>query len=386
VGGVTTYYLMDDRNPSGYAQVVEEITASAGATNLTKVYAYGLDLISRQQPGVATNYYGHDGHGSVRYLTGTSGDITDTYTYDAFGNLIASSGSTENNYLYCGEQYDPQLKFYYNRARYLNPDTGRFWTMDTFAGNNEDPLSLHKYLYCQDEPVDGTDPSGRSVYVCTRPLDIKGHENDGNNACHVFLAFDTDGMNNIAAWEDTVRESWDAAKHPNTYGIQYYGDPDNPTFSFHPKSVLNGDESGEYGGPLLTPGSYVADQAGIDQRAVNKTGIGYNKWMVAKGNDIQMLIFEQAVRSRDKNNSGTPDPMPYEFSVFNCGSWVQFILGNNHIAFPDKTINHGVGLLTTGSNGYTAAGYVANAAAKTWRGCGLPQFQIPNLSGFFDGL
>jgi RHS repeat-associated protein len=102
------------------------------------VYAYGLDLISQEQPGVATNYYGHDGHGSVRYLTSISGDITDTYTYDAYGNLVASSGSTANNYLYCGEQYDPQLKFYYNRARYLNPDTGRFWTMDTFAGNNED--------------------------------------------------------------------------------------------------------------------------------------------------------------------------------------------------------------------------------------------------------
>jgi RHS repeat-associated protein len=154
VGGAVTYYLVDDRNPSGYAQVLEEITAYAGTTNLTKVYAYGLDLISQEQPGAATNYYGHDGHGSVRYLTDTNGGITDTYTYDAYGNLIATSGSTANNYLYCGEQYDPQLKLYYNRARYLNPDTGRFWTMDTFAGNNEDPLSLHKYLYAQCDPVD----------------------------------------------------------------------------------------------------------------------------------------------------------------------------------------------------------------------------------------
>jgi RHS repeat-associated protein len=156
-----TYYVVDDRNPSGYAQVLEEITAYAGTTNLTKVYAYGLDLISQEQPGAATNYYGHDGHGSVRYLTDTNGGITDTYTYDAYGNLIATSGSTANNYLYCGEQYDPQLKLYYNRARYLNPDTGRFLTMDTFAGNNEDPLSLHKYLYCKGNPVNGGDPSGK---------------------------------------------------------------------------------------------------------------------------------------------------------------------------------------------------------------------------------
>ena len=160
VGGQVTYFLVDDRNPSGYAQVLEEITAYVGATNLTKVYAYGLDLISQRQPGVATNYYGYDGHGSVRFLLNLTGGITDTYVYDAYGTLITFSGNTDNNYLYCGEQYDPQLKFYYLRARYLNPDTGRFWTLDTTEGDNEDPLSLHKYLYCHDNPVNMTDPSG----------------------------------------------------------------------------------------------------------------------------------------------------------------------------------------------------------------------------------
>jgi len=43
---------------------------------------------------------------------------------------------------------------------YLNPNTGRFWTMDSYAGSNEDPLLLHKYLYCHDNPVTGLDPSG----------------------------------------------------------------------------------------------------------------------------------------------------------------------------------------------------------------------------------
>jgi RHS repeat-associated protein len=189
VGGQVTYYVVDDRNPSGYAQVVEEITAYARTTNLTKVYAYGLDLISQQQPGVATNYYGHDGHGSVRYLTSTSGDITDTYTYDAYGNLIASIGSTANNYLYCGEQYDPQLKFYYNRARYLNPDTGRFWTTDTFAGSNEDPLSLHKYLYCQNDPVNGVDPSGKAVYFVERQFNSSLKYLWVDNIGHGYLLF-----------------------------------------------------------------------------------------------------------------------------------------------------------------------------------------------------
>lgn len=36
---------------------------------------------------------------------------------------------------------------------YLNTGAGRFQTMDTFQGYNEDPLSLHKYLYASDNPV-----------------------------------------------------------------------------------------------------------------------------------------------------------------------------------------------------------------------------------------
>ncbi len=78
--------------------------------------------------------------------------MTDTYDYDAFGNLIESTGSTPNNYLFTSEQFDPALGLYYNRARYYNPQTGRFWSMDTLAGNDDDPASLHRYLYAAEIP------------------------------------------------------------------------------------------------------------------------------------------------------------------------------------------------------------------------------------------
>ena len=153
----TTYYLVDDRNPTGYAQVLEELSAPGSAPTVT--YTYGHSLISQNRGGVA-KFYGYDGHNNVRSLTDAGGNWTDAYTYDAFGILIGQSGSTANNYLYCGEQFDPDLGMYYLRARYLNPGTGRFWTMDSFEGNSEDPLSLHKYLYCESNPVNGIDPSG----------------------------------------------------------------------------------------------------------------------------------------------------------------------------------------------------------------------------------
>ena len=43
---------------------------------------------------------------------------------------------------------------------YLNPDTGRFWSMDSYGGNNKDPKSLHKYLYCHGDGVNFSDPNG----------------------------------------------------------------------------------------------------------------------------------------------------------------------------------------------------------------------------------
>jgi RHS repeat-associated protein len=127
----------------------------------------GLELVNEARTSIvnghlaySTIYFDYDGHGSVRALTDTTGAVTDTYDYDAFGNLIHSTGSTPNVYLYSGEQFDPDLNLYYNRGRYLNVSSGRFWTMDAFEGDPEVPASLHKYLYVGDNAPNQIDPSG----------------------------------------------------------------------------------------------------------------------------------------------------------------------------------------------------------------------------------
>ena len=51
------------------------------------------------------------------------------------------------------EQFDPNLGFYYLRARYLNPAIGRFLSMDAFQGINSDPITLHRYLYGNANPI-----------------------------------------------------------------------------------------------------------------------------------------------------------------------------------------------------------------------------------------
>ena len=93
---------------------------------------------------------------------------TDIYSYDAYGNLMEKEGDTENDYLYVGEQYNANTGLYYLRARYMNPSTGTFTTMDSYQGSLYEPISLHKYAYAN--LVSNIDPSGytaTSLSECT---------------------------------------------------------------------------------------------------------------------------------------------------------------------------------------------------------------------------
>ena len=98
--------------------------------------------------------------GSVRQLTNSAGAVTDTYEYDAFGNLLSKTGTTPNEMLYRGEQWDSDLGLYYLRARYYNPQSGRFMSRDPGDGVLTNPGTLHKYLYTDGDPINGVDPTG----------------------------------------------------------------------------------------------------------------------------------------------------------------------------------------------------------------------------------
>jgi RHS repeat-associated protein len=106
-------------------------------------------------------YFTYDGHGSTRVLTDLAGAILELYAFDAYGNAIGFDPSVAlTEFLYSGEQFDSKIGQQYLRARYYDPTTGRFNRIDPFFGNLDDPLSLHKYLYCHDDPINGVDTNG----------------------------------------------------------------------------------------------------------------------------------------------------------------------------------------------------------------------------------
>ena len=162
MGGVTTKYLVDTLNPTHLPQVLDETVNGS----VTRTYAYGLQRISENQLVGSTwtpGFYGYDGHGNVRLLTNTSGTVTDTYQYDAFGMPIASTGTTANNYLYSGEQFDSSVGWYQLRQRWYREAVGRFITRDPVEGAACFPLTYNPYVYGVDDPVANVDPTGEQA-------------------------------------------------------------------------------------------------------------------------------------------------------------------------------------------------------------------------------
>ncbi|MBE5871743.1 MAG: hypothetical protein E7294_10865 [Lachnospiraceae bacterium] len=150
----TTLYVND--TAAGLTQVVAETDKDG---NETAYYTRGDELLSMERDG-GVCYYLYDGHGDVRMLVDEAGTVTDRYRYDAYGNLLEKEGDTKNDFLYTGEQYNANTGLYYLRARYMDPSTGTFISMDSYPGSLADPVSLHKYLYANADPVKYSDPSG----------------------------------------------------------------------------------------------------------------------------------------------------------------------------------------------------------------------------------
>ncbi|HLB47456.1 MAG TPA: RHS repeat-associated core domain-containing protein, partial [Anaerolineales bacterium] len=183
IGGQTTSYIYNGdgvrtarETSSTYTEYVIDHNRSLPVVlyDESAFYVWGLDLIARIV-GSTQQYYHYDGLGSTRALTGNTGTTLATYNYDVFGAIRSQTGSQTNNFLFTGEWRDPETGFYFLRARYYDPVVGRFINRDPFSGFVGDPLSLNRYTYALQNPVNLVDPSGLCVPFCF-PLPVVAPE------------------------------------------------------------------------------------------------------------------------------------------------------------------------------------------------------------------
>jgi len=154
--------LLFEKSKTDLSVILLELDASD--SSIKKAYIYGNSQIISQYDGnpfSANKYfYLHDRLGSVRQIIDGEADVVSLYTYNPFGETIEEYGSFDNSFKFTGQYYDSEIGQYYLRARQYDPHLSRFTGRDPILGNFGEPLTLHKYLYCNNNPLNNWDPAG----------------------------------------------------------------------------------------------------------------------------------------------------------------------------------------------------------------------------------
>ena len=167
--------------------------------------------------------YLFNGHGDVTSMIDKSGNVTKTYSYDAFGNELNRDKNDTNPFRYCGEYWDNETESIYLRARYYNPSIGRFTT--------EDPIKdgSNWYAYCSGNPVMFVDSSGKyyitsmsynnfpKIYKVSKESTVVALS---KTASEIFVPFGDLTINQVI---DTLKRVEGGSSKSNVNGMRYIG-------------------------------------------------------------------------------------------------------------------------------------------------------------------
>ncbi len=164
VGGAALEYVYDGDN------AIAEYRG--GAFNAHFSFAPGRDKPLMQRRSGATYFYHLDPNGNVALITDSAGAVAHRYAYSSFGTITSSIGSFAytgaglvNTYSFQGREFDEESGLYAFRARYYDAARGRFLSKDPLLGGLNAPQTMHPYAFAVNDPVNASDPTGKSVAV-----------------------------------------------------------------------------------------------------------------------------------------------------------------------------------------------------------------------------
>lgn len=149
-------------------------------------YVYGPDgmLFEQISSGGTVTYLHHDQQGSTRLLTGSTGTVTGSTTFDAYGNKTGSTGSSTTPLGYDTQYTSTDTGLIYLRARVYDSATAQFLTRDPLSGGTSTLAQATadqyvaaairsasggsgSYVYGSDNPLNDYDPTGLfTVGIC----------------------------------------------------------------------------------------------------------------------------------------------------------------------------------------------------------------------------
>src|SRR3989344_2024640 len=173
--------------------VPQEITTG---TSERIVYVYGTGMMVRKDSSGIT-YQHQDYLSSNRFASDANGRLVSKSVQEPYGSNIEEFGASvalQNDYTFTGKEQDDRL--YYYGARYYDPQTARFVSVDHI------PTRASPYAYAANNPLKFVDPTGAVEWALTQQADTTG----------VVVLPPDDGMSDVPRWEQ--------GSEPDQYSLQ----------------------------------------------------------------------------------------------------------------------------------------------------------------------
>ena len=140
----------------------------------------------------------------IHYIPGFEYESVATYEYDAWGNIVSSSGRLAeiNPLRYRGYYYDNETGFYYLQSRYYDPANRRFINADCYTStNNSNEIACNMFTYCYNNPITYHDSCG------TEPVETIDIYGNGSAYCYVYEYSYSGNMSGILGTSSNVQVS-----------------------------------------------------------------------------------------------------------------------------------------------------------------------------------